>query len=217
MNAASLLDSFFRSSNKSIYDPRSMLLALYEVEEHIEVWEKTGAPVVPFLEALPVWRAEVYHYIDPASGQFANYGSSDRITKGDLGVLSWAAERIAVSSPESTEESRQSIRDLVQGARAVLLEDSSIPEKLRLHISRLLHHVEEALDNYEITGDFLLEDAVERLLGALQLVETASSEPGKWAKFRSEFVPGLASQLAASGALEGIAFITAHVSKALTS
>ncbi|MGN7968022.1 hypothetical protein [Microbacterium sp. 22296] len=214
-NAATLLNDFFRAERKSSFDPRSILLAVIEVQEHVEVWDSAGVDVEPFADALPIWRAEIYHYLHPETGGFANYAGSGKLSKSDIGLLGWVAERLSTVSPESTEESRESIREMVQAARSLLIEDDTIPEKLRLHVTRLLRHVEEALDNFEITGDFLLEDAVERLIGALQFVETSSSKASKWSDFRSQFIPGLAAQLSASGALEGIALVAANVTKAL--
>lgn len=54
---------------------------------------------------------------------------------------------------------------------------------LRLHIARLLLHVEEVLDNFEIMGDAALEEAVERLIGVLRQAESASSKPDLWSAF----------------------------------
>lgn len=213
LNAANLLEAFFEeSSNRSRYDSRVILLALGEIDGHIDLWESQGSNVVPFRKAVAVWRTEVFHLMDRDTGVFRNnLAPSGNLREGDLGVLSWAAERIASTVPETNEESREGIRQMVQGVRNLLVEDRTIPDRLRVHVARLLHHVEEALETYDITGEFLLEDAVERLLGALNLVENASEDPTKWQKFRADFLPGFASQLAASGVFQGMLAITASI------
>lgn len=215
LNAAALLEAFFRADNKTQFDPTSVLLAVFEVEQHVRLWADSAANVAPFVDALPVWRSEVYHYIDADNGRFGNYAASGNLSKGDIGVLSWAAERISVTAPESTPESREAVADLVKAARRLLIEDTTLPQKMRLHVTRLLRHVEEALDNFDITGDFILADAVERLIGAIQLVEVTSEAPSKWTDFKSQFLPGVAAQIASSGAVDGMAVVLAGITKAL--
>ncbi|WP_447947913.1 hypothetical protein [Microbacterium maritypicum] len=211
INAASLLDSFFRADNKRAFDPRYIVMAVIEIESHVDLWEQAGSNVTPFREALPIWRAEVFHYIDPNDGRFANYGESNNFGTGVLGLLGWAAERIASTTPETSEAVRSGIREMVQEARNTLVEDTSLPERLRVHVTRVLRHVEEALDNYDITGEFLLEDALERLLGVLGIVENASKEPSRWQKFREAFTPGFAAELASSGSMQGMAAIASAI------
>lgn len=211
VNAADLVDAFLRADNKRMFDPRSVVMALMEIESHVDLWEQAGNNVTPFREALPIWRGAVFHYINTADGKFENYQNKPDVGVGVLGVLGWASERIASTTPETSEAERNTIRTMVEEARKLLVEDDTIPDRLRVHATRILRHVEEALDNYAITGEFLLEDALERLLGVLGIVENASKEPTKWQKFRAKFVPGFASELAASGALDGMAAITATI------
>lgn len=211
LNAADLLISFFRAKSKEPFNSRAIVLALVEIESHVELWESSGSDVQSFKEAMPVWRGEAFHFIEPTTGNFRTYNETGNLGVGELGLLGWVSERIATSTPKTDGAGRESIRDMVQKARKLLIADNSLPDRLRLHVSRLLRHVEEALDNYDITGEFLLEDAVERLIGALHIVESRSSEPTKWQKFRDEFVPAVAAQLAATGALEGMAAITVAV------
>lgn len=186
-------------------------MALIEVESHVDLWEEANSNVTPFREALPIWRGEVFHYIETKSGKFVNYQATGNLGVGVLGVLSWAAERIANTTPETSEDARNGIREMVQEVRNTLVEDASLPERLRVHVTRVLRHVEEALDNYEITGEFLLEEALERLLGVLGIVEKASKDPSMWQKFRESFTPGFASELASSGTMQGMAAIAAAI------
>ena len=75
----------------------------------------------------------------------------------------YAAELLDSCTLRFTEEQRNNVRNLVSEANTVLrgIADG-MPDGLALYLSRLLRETETALDEYAITGDFVLDRAVSR-------------------------------------------------------
>lgn len=191
LNAAELLLAFFREQDiheKDRYNFGALWRALEEIESHFSLWAEQGRNVQPFQASAVEWKREILRDLSLTSGAIDARGRQERMATGDLGVLEWAATLLTESVPQSTPEHRDTVRGLVQDARALLREDGSLPDRLRLHILQLLLHVEEVLDKYEVMGDSALEDAVERLLGALRVAESRSANPGKWQAFWDRWV-----------------------------
>ena len=82
----------------------------------------------------------------------------------------YAAELLDSCTLRFTEEQRNNVRNLVSEANTVLrgIADG-MPDGLALYLSRLLRETETALDEYAITGDFVLARAVSRLRAALDI------------------------------------------------
>ena len=97
----------------------------------------------------------------------------------------YAAELLDSCTLRFTEEQRNNVRNLVSEANTVLrgIADG-MPDGLALYLSRLLRETETALDEYAITGDFVLDRAVSRLREALDIamVQTPEDKQSMWDK-----------------------------------
>lgn len=191
LNAAQLLIAFFREDNlarKDEYDFGALWRSIEEIEAHLPLWRQQGRNIEPFETSLGEWKRELLRDLNTDHGVIDALQRDQRIASGDLGVLEWAASLLVNSVPASTPEHRDTVRSIVQEARALLREDDSLPERMRLHILQLLLHVEDVLDRYEVMGDSALEDAVERLFGALRVAESRSEDPSKWRAFWDRWI-----------------------------
>ena len=142
----------------------------------------------PFEASLVEWKKEVLRDLSIEHGVIDARMRERRIAAGDLGVLEWVASLLVESVPASTPEHREAVRSIVQEARSLLRADGSLPERMRLHLLQLLLHVEDVLDRYEVMGDSALEDAVERLFGAMRVAESRSEDPGRWRSFWEKWI-----------------------------
>lgn len=190
LNSAELLVQYFEASidDRRKYTLGALWSAIEDVESHINLWAGQGKNVAPFERSKKSWRKEVLAGLDTDSGRVSSYGTKDHIADGDIGVLEWVATLLHDEVPASSPEHREQIRKMVQDVRALVRDDDSLPERLRMHLVHLLLHVESVLDTYELMGDSALEDAVERLIGAVKLAEASSKKPGKWGTFWDKWV-----------------------------
>jgi hypothetical protein len=93
------------------------------------------------------------------------------------------ADRMKESSLQFTGDQRSKIVELLSESRKALGDiAASLPEGLALYLSRLMREVETALDEYAITGDFVLERAFCRLREGLDvaMLRTPDGDSGKW-------------------------------------
>lgn len=81
-------------------------------------------------------------------------------------------------SPKYDETTRKSIQSLIKGIPKEL-NSLSLPKELNLYILRLTSEVRTALDEYDITGDFKLDDAFSRLQKSLFNVAFSTAEGKK--------------------------------------
>lgn len=184
-NPARLLINFFGAglTEKDSFSFTALWTALNDIEQHFPIWRAQGHPVQTFIDLLPVWKRGVLAHVDGSTGEINSAPSRFAPQPGDIGVLTWVASLLDQSIPGSTESQRESIREMVADVRGGLRDDDSLPEMLRLHIVRLLLHIEEVLDNFDIMGDAALEEAIERLIGVLRQAESVSTKPGFWSAF----------------------------------
>lgn len=64
------------------------------------------------------------------------------------------------------------MRNMIEEAVKCVRADDSLPSDLLAYLSRLIREAREALDEYELTGDFKLSVAFDRLCNALRVAET---------------------------------------------
>lgn len=116
------------------------------------------------------------------------------ISERELDYLLSIEGRINELSEKFTMEDQQKISEMLVELTSALASDQSLPRELKLHMRRLIVEVQTCIDEYEITGDFFLQSALDRLFVAVAKVENQSKEPGKWGGFRDKFVyPALSS------------------------
>jgi hypothetical protein len=183
-NAADLLYEFFTAKNRGAYSFSQIWGAIAETEAYIDAWDALGQPVSALRTALDAWKDEVRLSLN---GSLKLRNAAGSITEGDVGMLQWASEKMQNTVPEFTETQLDGVREFLKQAKENLVADLSLPDDLKLHIARLIRHVDECLDSWDITGDFTLVDALDRLFGAIRIAEAKSTTPEKWATFWSSY------------------------------
>jgi hypothetical protein len=205
MNGAQLLTRFFESpsSKRAGWDFTALYLAIVEIEQHVDLWEKTGADVSAFRSSLPAWKRQLH---EDTSDRFSTHdnGLHRSLDSGHIGVLKWAASKLSDSSPVIDENRRQSVVELVDHVRQTVVSDTSLPDELRLHLVNLLQQVANAVEHWEITGDFTLADALDRLFGAMRVAETMSSNAKAWSDLWDDWGKPIAVGLIVNAAPVGL-------------
>lgn len=79
-----------------------------------------------------------------------------------------------------------------------------LPSDLLAYLSRLIREAREALDEYELTGDFKLSVAFDRLCNALRVAETKTKKHPVWEKFNEQFMVPLIAQVGVNAAVYGL-------------
>lgn len=197
MNAAEFLYDFF--DKESVYDVDQagyrfpdLVAALDEIGKATDQWEREGRRVKGFRSSLPRWRKSVtMAFTDTGEIRWGEIsgpvGTSDFMSDADKDLLMYAAELLDSCTLRFTEEQRNNVRNLVSEANTVLrgIADG-MPDGLALYLSRLLRETETALDEYAITGDFVLDRAVSRLREALDIamVQTPEDKQSMWDKVK---------------------------------
>lgn len=64
--------------------------------------------------------------------------------------------------------------------------DRTLPLELREYVASLVVEIQSVLDKYEMTGDFVLADALNRLFAAVFMAETQTRDKSRWQKFKEE-------------------------------
>lgn len=207
-NAADVLIKFFDwrfdGSGSCPLGYADVFGALAEVERAFQLWASMGMDTKNFVAAADNWKREIESCMSSSLGfvrpPVIMLGSGDRT------VLAWVSEKMTQSNVAVEADAGDSITELVSNARALLVDDDSLPTELRLHLLTLTQHVEGALSRWKITGDFSLAQALERLLGALKLAEEKSKAPDKWAGLWNTWVKPVAVQMIASAPSVAISF-----------
>lgn len=187
LNSADVLLEYFGAA----FDERSnwkfddIWRALLDVQDRVEVWAKQGKDVTAFRHAIPIWRSAINARTDEKL-QTTEMGVPP-VSTGDLGVLRWASSLINETPLAVSVNKRDDIAKALGKLKKLLAEDGSLPPELRLHIASLILHVEDTMHRWEFVGDFAVEDAIERLFGALRTAEAASSDPTAWQKFWTDW------------------------------
>jgi hypothetical protein len=171
--------------------------ALDEILTEMEAQEKR---VAVYRGQLPEWTAIVFGY--PHGWGQANSGQIDTTTLHHLETL---AGRLEDYLPAADDAGRERTRVLVEAVRAAIESDDSLPADLRIHLAQMADQLGWCLDRYDITGDFELKSAIDRLLITIGVTAQTSKNGGGWTKIANEFVSpfivGTAAQITGSAML----------------
>ena len=113
--------------------------------------------------------------------------------RGPASAVAWRANSL---SPNAQDESilrinvlgnttriRQNVCARVRGD---CQNDRTLPLELREYVASLVVEIQSVLDKYEMTGDFVLADALNRLFAAVFMAETQTRDKSRWQKFKEE-------------------------------
>lgn len=158
---------------------------------------QSGAGVGVYRKYFPAWCKAVFAY---PHGWEATPAGAD-IPDVCLEHLQNLAEMFRYYVPALQPNGLDSIRNYAQQIKDALVADTSLPEQLRIHAHEVILHLLWCADHYDIVGDFILADAVERLAATIVRVAANSSEENRtnvWSRFANTFVWPFAVNLMAA-------------------
>lgn len=173
-----------RGLNGNNWDEHKRALRhLDEIDELLRSLESQGRNTRVFRQWMPAWHRIVFAYdrgwVPVGSGQ---------VDQQAIDHLETLAERLQDVVPTLQEGGIAQILEYTNGIAQTVAEDESLPVQLRSHINDVIAHVRWCAENYDIVGDFSLDDAIERLNGAVVRGAANSSHPGRWTKIMNTFV-----------------------------
>lgn len=172
--------------------------ALDEILIEMEAQGKQGLGV--YRSELATWNGIVFGH--PHGWSQANSGQINDTTLLHLETL---AGRLADYLPSTDDTGRDRTRGLVDAVRAAISDDDSLSPELRIHLTQVADQLGWCLDRYEITGDFELKNAIDRLLITIGVTAQRSKNGTVWTKLANEFVSpfivGTAAQITGSAML----------------
>lgn len=215
VNAAEYLIGFFEAGTTDEADRQGyrfpdVVQALSEVESAIDSWESMGGDVDLMRSCLERWKKSALNTfmdIDELRwdmSMFTHAKTQEKLTDGDLMGLQSVAEKLSASTVSYSEDARQKMRNMIEEAVKCVRADDSLPSDLLAYLSRLIREAREALDEYELTGDFKLSVAFDRLCNALRVAETKTKKHPVWEKFNEQFMVPLIAQVGVNAAVYGL-------------
>ena len=216
MNAAEYLLGFFEmgSSNKANeagYKFPDVVAALAEVESAIDSWALAGMDVHLMRQCLARWKSSAINTFTTNTGRVKwsldgiNFKDTEGLlSDGDLMGLQTVAEKMSMSTVEYSETARDRMSKMIDEAIKCGREDDSLPDELVVYIARLGSEARTALDEYDLTGDFKLSIAFDRLSNALRVAEAKTKHSETWKTFREQFMIPLLAQVGVNAVVWGL-------------
>lgn len=194
-NAAGYLMDYFDSGNATDaesmgYEFADIVAALKEVNEFVDLLEEIGEDTELMRDCMKRINKSA---LEPFSvnklglnWSYTSFTRPDRdLNPGDLMALQIIEKKMQESSLHFTVEQRKRISSLIDETKKALGDVSGdLPTGLALYLRRLINETETALQEYDITGDFVLEKAYSRLREALDIAieKTSKQKNEKWQK-----------------------------------
>lgn len=110
------------------------------------------------------------------------------LAQENLDLLDALADRLDDLLPRATVEQRDSISGYLTELRSRLTADTSLPVTLRAHMMTLIRNAQECLETFELTGDFDLQTALDRIAAGLNQVFQQSNDQAGWKNVLNGFV-----------------------------
>lgn len=193
-----------RGLNGQNWDDHALAIRhLGEIDELLRLLESQGRNMRVARTALPGWYRIVFAYDRGWSGQ-----GSATIDQQSIDTLEMLAERLEDVVPTLEDDGIDRINDYIESVSKVVTADTSLPADLRAHVNDVIAHVRWCVDNYETVGDFSLQDALERLAGAVVRGAANSSDKSRWKNVVNNIVwPFAVNMMAALPAAQLVALV----------
>lgn len=189
-NAADIVMNFVRDAQRGgiPHTPfRTLVSCLGEIEDNIELWYADGTDVEGFRDTVIRYKIQISAAFEDDFTK-ANDLKSITIERSDQTVMSWISEKLSDSAFRMDTPTHSKIRELLDAASTAVRDDESLPMSLRLFIIRVVRETKVALDEYDLTGDFDLTEAIVRLTGAVSMAKNQSSHPEVWKRVRDQYL-----------------------------
>lgn len=177
---------------------RQAVILIGEIEQILGGMNLTETRRASIQRNLAKWTKWVFAY--PHNWLAAPNDSYPNLWDQDaLDALDFVAQLLETQVPEVDEARRSSYLENINEIIIALNADDSLPPDLRKHIYTVASHARHCIEEYELTGDFALQAAVERLAATVQAAIKVSTKAEAWQKFRDKFVYPTVAGLVASG------------------
>lgn len=156
------------------------------IDQLLDEMAAAGSDVSVYRKYFPEWCSAVFAF--PKGWDAAPWAD---ITGAKLEHLQNLAEMLRYYVPAVEPDGLAKLRTYADDIRAALRADTSIPEPLRIHAHEVIQHLLWCVDQYDLVGDFILADAVERLAAMIVHVGANSSEETRntvWSWFANNIV-----------------------------
>lgn len=177
---------------------RRAIVLIEEIDQIITGMDLPGSRRASIQRNLAKWTKWVFayphHWLNVPDTNYPNLRDQDTLDALDL-----VAHLLESQVPTVGQHLRASYLETINEVLAALGVDDTLPTELRKHIYIIAAHARHCIEDYEMTGDFALQSAVERLAAAVQMATTVSTKEGAWAKFRDKFFYPTVAGLVASG------------------
>lgn len=206
-----ILSEWFNEQDKPIYTFRGIessesmmnkhrraVVLIDEIEQILAGMTLTESRRDSMQRNLAKWTKWVFAY--PHNWQQApNSGYPNLWDQDALDALDLVAQLLESQVPEVNEARRTSYLENITEIIVALGSDDSLPSDLKKHVYTIAAHLRHCIEDYEITGDFALQAAAERLAAAVQSAMSVSKNPEPWQKFKDKFVYPTIAGIVASG------------------
>lgn len=173
---------------------RAMKL-IWDIHRQLDEWSSRGQSVDAYREATVAWVRTVL--ANPRNWT-TNGETAYVMQRARMDMLEGLSHAMSLAAPTVLPEHRSAVRQSLAEIVSLLGQDDSISDQLRLYILRLVQEIQLASDEFEVTGRFDAEEAMERLWVALLAASGQSKKHRATWKKRAEaiVVPAVAGMLA---------------------
>lgn len=143
-----------------------------------------------------IWKALWESFSDDAlDGHRRNFstlaGATDRLDAAAVLALQTIADRWVELDVRMEDRDRENISGFLSEIEQCLKEDASMPAALKSYVLNLTTEVRRCVNDWESCGSFELNDAMQRLFGALYIAESHTKDQSRWQKIKEKYVGGM--------------------------
>lgn len=192
-NPAQYLLQLFEASerdNGQTFTARDSSAAMAEIERQAAMLEAGGDSAMPMIRrAFPeIWEKIFRSFLRVQNNNFNAGGIADQqvLSLGAQIALAQMRKTNPFAVSKFSEAQRESARTFAQEFAEAVKNDGTLPVELKEYVASLVVEIQSVLDKYEMTGDFVLADALNRLFAAVFMAETQTQDKSGWQKFKEE-------------------------------
>ena len=174
------------SEEALMHKHRRAIILIEEIDQIVAGMDLTDSRRKSVQRNLAKWTKWVFAYphnwLAQPDTNYPNLRDHDALDALDL-----VAQLLDGQVPKVDEETRGSYLSTINEIVAALASDDSLPAELKKHVYSVAAHARQCVEEYELTGDFALQAAVERLAAVVQSAMVVSKKSEAWQNFRDKF------------------------------
>lgn len=176
---------------------------LREIEGLLDALEAEGRRTQSFRKHLNRW----YNWVIAYPDGWELSGGLNFHNTATLEILDSLASVLEAEINDFSPETVKEVRSLVDEARDLLAKDDTLPIGIRRHLHSVLSHAWQVANDFDLFGDFALQESTERMIIALNVAaKTSTKKESSWkilwnraAQAAAERMGGTLSDLAIEG------------------